>query len=83
MQMVPATLLDVARTCFIDAAEHAGNPPSSGSKTCLGIGEHKESSQKLRGNSYRNKGIYQLKCLFTLCDVFPITEAEILRLRGP
>lgn len=58
MQMVSATLLDVAT--FIDAVENAGNPPSPGSNTCLGIAEHKESSQKVRGNSYSNKGISQL-----------------------
>ncbi|RMB96674.1 hypothetical protein DUI87_26739 [Hirundo rustica rustica] len=44
--MVSATLLDIA--AFMDAVEHTGNPLSPGSKTCLDIGEHKESSQKLR-----------------------------------
>lgn len=58
MQMVSATFLGVAG--FMDAVEHTGNPPGLGSKTWFGIGKHRQSSQKLRGNSYRNKGISQL-----------------------
>lgn len=73
MQIFSSTFLDIV--ALRADVEHTGKTQAP--RNWLVMGKYKESSQKLRGNSYSNGRVSRVNG-FTLSVILPITEAEVL-----